>query len=221
MLLQNGLFPTTRYLFIKFEIIFEWYRNILKEKFLFLEMITYKEIYEAAKKERYSEKLQPIPKNFVKEVSKYLDEKKSAASKEETSFTDSIVKTKKQLENAITLFHELLRRRRKKILNLVLIASETGISKTDFENMLLVEKELFEEFIKSIEASDKKLGNLLNGETEEVSENVLVVFLEDVNEFNSPEGERYGPYTVGQFSNLPRNIAQIFLSDKIAESMEN
>jgi len=92
-------------------------------------MITYKDIYEAAKKERYSEKLQPISKNFVREVSNYLEEKKIAASKEGGIFSDVLIKTKKQLENAVTLFQELLRRRRKKILNLVLIASETGISK--------------------------------------------------------------------------------------------
>ena len=185
-------------------------------------MITYKDIYEAAKKERYSEKLQPIPKNFVKEVSNYLQEKKSAASKEENIFSETLIKTKKQLENAVTLFHELLRRRRRKIMNLVLIASETGISKQDFDNLLLIEKELFEEMMKSIEVSDRKLGNLLNGgKEEESSKNVLVVFLENVNEFKSPEGEKFGPYSVGQFSNLPKNIAQIFLSDKLAETMEN
>ena len=80
-------------------------------------MITYKDIYEAAKKERYSEKLQPIPKSFVKDVSKYLKDKKAAASKDEDVFSDVLLKTKKQLENAVTLFQELLRRRRKKIFN--------------------------------------------------------------------------------------------------------
>jgi len=185
-------------------------------------MITYRDIYEAAKKERYSEKLQPIPKNFVKEVSKYLKDKKAAASKEEGHFSDVLVKTKKQLENAVTLFQELLRRRRKKIFNLVLIANETGISKQDFNNMLLIEKSLFEETMKCLEESDKKLSRALNsGEDENLHENMLIVFLEDINEFESPDGEKYGPYTVGQFSNLPREIAQIFLSDKIAESMEN
>jgi len=185
-------------------------------------MITYRDIYEAAKKERYSEKLQPIPKNFVKEVSKYLRDKKVVASKEDGPFSDVLIKTKKQLENAVTLFQELLRRRRKKILNLVLIANETGISKQDFNNMLLIEKSLFEETMKCLEESDKKLSRILNSEDEENSrENMLVVFLEDVNEFESPEGEKYGPYSIGQFSNLPKDIAQIFLSDKVAESMEN
>ncbi len=184
-------------------------------------MITYKDIYEAAKKERYSEKLQPIQKNFVKEVSNYLDEKKSASSQEGDVFSDVLLKAKKQLENAVTLVQELMRRRRKKILNLVLIASETGISRQDFNNMLLFEKELFEELMKAIETSDKKMNNILNGGKEESEkENMLVVFLEDVNEFKSPEGEKFGPYSAGQFSNLPKRIAQIFLSDNVAESME-
>jgi len=75
--------------------------------------------------------------------------------------------------------------------------------------------------MKCIEISDKKLNELLNsGNDEEIQNNVLVVFLEDVNEFKSSEGEKYGPYSTGQFSNLPKEIAQIFLADKIVESME-
>ena len=34
-------------------------------------MITYNELYDALRKERYSEQLQPIPKRFIKEVSDY------------------------------------------------------------------------------------------------------------------------------------------------------
>ena len=90
-------------------------------------MITYNDIYEAARKERYSTPLQPISKNFVEEVANYLREKKEIASKQDDDFSDVIIKTKKQLENAMTLFKELMLRRRKKILNLVLIAAETGI----------------------------------------------------------------------------------------------
>ncbi|MDA3837133.1 MAG: hypothetical protein PF542_05925 [Nanoarchaeota archaeon] len=181
-------------------------------------MITYKDIYEAAKKERYSENLQPISKGFVGDVSKYLKEKKDAASKGGQVFSDALIKTKKQLENAITLFQELLRRRRKKILNLVLIASDTGISKQDFENMLLVEKGLFEDLIKCIERSDKKLNEMLSGERDdELNGNCLIVFTEEVADFVAPTGETFGPYTVGQFANIPKEIANIFVEDKKAE----
>ena len=126
-------------------------------------MITYNDIYEAARKERYSEQLQNLPKNFILEVADYFKDKKEMALKVDDVFSDVIIKTKKQLENAITLFKELMLRRRKKLLNLVLIASETGISKQDFENMFAIEKELFEELMKCIEASDKKLNENLSG----------------------------------------------------------
>ena len=181
-------------------------------------MITYNDIYEAARKERYSDKLQPIPKNFVVEVSKYLKEKKEVASKEDDVFSDVIVKTKKQLENALTLFKELILRRRKKILNLILVAAETGISKQDYENMFAFEKELFEELMKNIEVSDKKIKGILGGkEKKEEEKNDLVVFLDDVEEFMGLEGEKMGGYEKGQIANLPKQIAKILIEDKKCE----
>lgn len=183
-------------------------------------MITYNEVYEAARKERYSEQLQKLSKNFIIEVSNYLKEKKEIASKEGDSFSDVFLKTKKQIENAITLFKELMLRRRKKILDLVLIAAETGISKQDFENMLPLEKDLFEELMKCMGASDKKLSELLNGEKGEIQQNDLIVFKENVEEFVGLEGEKMGPYEKGQIVNLSKDIAKILIEDGKAELVE-
>jgi len=185
-------------------------------------MITYNDIYEAARKERYSDQLQAIPKNFINEVSNYLKDKKQIALKEDDGFSDVIIKTKKQLENAITLFKELMLRRRKKILNLVLIAAETGISKQDFENMLAFEKELFEDLMKCVDISDKKLDSSLNGGVggEEQQKNDLIVFKEDVEEFVGLEGEKMGPYEKGQIVNISKEIAKILVEDGRAESVE-
>jgi len=179
-------------------------------------MITYNDIYEASRKERYSEQLQQLPKNFVNEVALYLKEKREIASKDNDVFSDVIVKTKKQLENAITLFKELILRRKKKILNLVLVASETGISKQDFENMLPFEKTLFEEFMKSVDLSDKVLNGMLNGNSEE-KKNELVVFKDFVEEFIGLEGEKMGPYEKGQIANIPKEIAKILVEGNKAE----
>ena len=183
-------------------------------------MITYNDIYEAARKERYSTQLQPIPKNFIEEVSIYLKEKKEIASKQDDDFSDVIPKTKKQLENAITLFKELMLRRRKKLLNLVLIAAETGISKQDFENMLSFEKELFEEFMKCIDSSDKKVRDILNGEKQKEQKNNLIVFIEKVEEFIGLEGKKMGPFEKGQIANLPKEITSILIEDKKVELIE-
>ena len=183
-------------------------------------MITYNEIYEASRKERYSEQLQPLAKNFIKEVSNYLKDKKEIASKEDDIFSDVILKTKKQLENAQTLFKELMLRRRKKILNLILIAAETGISKHDFENMLQIEKDLFEDLMKNIDFSDKKLKGLLNGSEapeEVVQKNELVCFLDKIESFIDMDGESMGPYEKGQMANIPKKIAEILIGDKKAE----
>lgn len=185
-------------------------------------MITYNDIYEAARKERYSEQLQPIPKNFVLEVSKYLKDKKGIAAKEEVDFSDSTIKTKKQLENAITLFKELIIRRRKKILSLVLVAAETGISKQDFENMLQIEKDLFEDLMKCMDNSDKKLSEILDGGStgEELVKNDLIVFLEDVSEFVGPNGNMMGPYSKGDIANIPKAVAKILSDSNKCEFVE-
>ncbi len=183
-------------------------------------MITYNDIYEASRKERYSDRLCPIQKKFVSEVSVYLKEKKEAAMKEEDSFSDVVIKTKKQLENAITLFRELMLRRRKKILNLVLIAAETGISKQDFDNMLSFEKDLFEEIMKCVEASDKTMNSLLNGATEkEDKKNELVIFLDSVPEFLGLDGNPIGPFETGQIANLPSDVVSILIGDKKCEKV--
>jgi DNA replication initiation complex subunit (GINS family) len=183
-------------------------------------MITYNDIYEAARKERYSEQLQPIPKNFIIEFSKYLKEKKELVS-DNQDFSDAVIKMKKQLENAMTLFKELIIRRRKKILNLVLIATETGISKQDFENMLSIEKELFEELMKCMDTSDKKLeSSLNNGVGEKEQKNDLILFISDVEEFMGMEGESMGPYKKGQIANLPKEVAKILVEGKKAEIIE-
>ena len=183
-------------------------------------MIVYNDIYEAARKERYSEQLQKLPKKFLEEVSSYLKEKKEIASKEDDAFSDVIVKTKKQLENAITLFKELILRRRKKILNLVLIAAETGISKKDFDNMLTFEKELFEDLMKCIDESDKKLNKSLNKIKEEEQKNELITFITDVEEFVGLTGEKMGPYEKGQIANIPKEIAKILIDDGKVEVIE-
>jgi DNA replication initiation complex subunit (GINS family) len=184
-------------------------------------MITYNDLYEAARKERYSEQLQSIPKNFISEVAKYIKDKKEIASKDSDDFSDVIMKTKKQLENATTLFKELIIRRRKKILNLVLIATETGISKQDFENMLSIEKELFEELMNCMDISEKKLVESLNGNKSETTKNNdLVVFMDNVEEFLDMAGEKMGPYSKGDIANIPKEIAKILIDSGKVQTVD-
>lgn len=182
-------------------------------------MITYNDIYEASRKERYSEQLQPLPGNFILEVRNYLEEKKQIALKENTEFSDVITATKKQMENAQMLFRELIRGRKKKIMNLILIASETGISKKDFDNMLDFEKKLFENLMKSVEASDKEVRDLLRSKIG-IPKNKNILFKEDVGEFIGLDGNKIGPFKKGEKIKIEEEIAKILVDDNKAEMVE-
>ena len=182
-------------------------------------MITYNDIYEALRRERYSEQLQKLSNNFLSEVAAYFDEKKDIVNKHDDMFSDTIIKTKKQLENAVSIFKELLLRRRKKLLNLVFVAAETGISKRDFENMLNFEKEMFEKIMKIFEEGEKNVSITMNGKEKE-AKNKLIMFKEDVVEFVGMTGEKLGPFKKGDVANLEREIADILILDKKAEEIE-
>jgi len=171
-------------------------------------MLTYNDIYEALRREKYSEQLQPLPKSFINEVSNYLNEKKQVSEKKEDMFSDAIIKSKKQFENAISIFKEIILRRKKKLLNLAFIAKETGISKRDFETMLDFEKEMFDKIVKSMEEADKQMNDLMNGKQDKKN-HLLVTFKDRVDEFLDAKGETIGPFDIGEMANLPEEIVGI------------
>ncbi|MEM4331103.1 MAG: hypothetical protein QW273_03800 [Candidatus Pacearchaeota archaeon] len=182
-------------------------------------MITYSDIYETLRKERYSEELQPLPKNFILEVGEYFKEKKEIGESKNDLFSDVIQKEKKKLANAYSLFRELLVLRKKKILNLAFIASETGISKRYFENMLSFEKDLFESVVKALQRAEEMLNEEIQGENLE-NKFVLVRFLESVSSFFDKEGEELGPFNKGEIANLPKEIAEILEKEKKVEILK-
>lgn len=184
-------------------------------------MITFNDIDEALRKEKYSDQLQLLAKNFVSEVASYLHEKKSIASKEDNSFSESIVKTKKQFENAISIFRELMRRRKEKLLRLAFIATETGISKRDYENMLEFEKDVFDNIVKSIEVGEKKINSTLEGTSQAGEEVTMVIFKEEVDEFLDFKGNKLGPFRKGDVISLHKEIVAILEQGNKVEVLED
>ena len=125
------------------------------------------------------------------------------------------MKTKKQFENSIAIFKELILRRKKKILELAFVAAETGISKRDFENMLLIEKEQFDGIMKSLEKGDKKIEEILKGKEEENKpQNKMIVFIDDTDKFLDLEGKEIGPFKKGDIANISEEVAKILIIDK-------
>lgn len=175
-------------------------------------MISYNDLYEILRKEKYSEILQALPKNFVEEFSEYLNDMKETSKGDQELFADSVVKSRKQRENAIVIFKELMLRRKKKLLNLVFVAAETGIMKRDYESMLEYEKKAFDKLVKAFEEGDKDLSSILNGQKGEEIKMKMVIFSQNVQQFVDHSGEVIGPYAKGEMANLDSEVSKILVS---------
>ena len=197
------------------------HNNCFKEDRGFIGMLTFSDIYEAMRKEKYSENLQILPKVFLVEANNYFQEKKEFLNREDDLFSDIAIKNKKKLENAHTSFRDLLRIRKKKILNLAFVASQVGISKKDFENLLGFEKDLFEELVKSLERAEKnQVADMSGGEKDKECRHRLVRFLDDVPEFLNVQGDPVGPFVKGEVANLECDIVLVLEGDKKIEVID-
>lgn len=174
-------------------------------------MINYNDLYEILRKEKYSEALQQLPKGFVEDIAAFFNERKDETNKEGDLFLDNVVKSKKQLENSVSIFKELIRLRKKKLLNLVFIAAETGIMKRDYENMLVFERDLFEKIVKAFEEGDKDLAKSMTGKKVE-DKNKMIIFNQNVEQFIGMDGNPLGPFNLGELVNVDSKIAEIFVS---------
>ncbi|OYT41489.1 hypothetical protein B6U80_01210 [Candidatus Pacearchaeota archaeon ex4484_26] len=184
-------------------------------------MVTYPEIFEILRKEKYSNKLQALEKGFLSNVALYLKEKTALLERERRErpefFNETLDKTRKQLENAKAMLRELFMLRQKKIMELSLIASKTGISKTEMKNMLEDERELFELVLKKVKETDEKLVSIMEGIKKIEDENMLIKFKAEIPKFVDLSGKEIGPFKESDVANLPKKIAETLIKSKMAE----
>lgn len=183
-------------------------------------MLDYTELYEYVRKEKFSEQLQQLPKSFISDVSDFFKDRRKQLSEAQDLFSDDILRLKKQYENAVSIFKELMLRRKKKILNLVFVASETGIMKRDFGTMFPFEQGLFERLVFAVETADKDLAASLNGSNGKLFEHKLILVSEPISQFASMNGDFIGPFEKGQLVNVESAIADILVSDKKANYVD-
>ncbi len=179
-------------------------------------MLGYNDLYEILRKEKFSENLQSLPKKFIQDFNELLKEKKEASSVNADLFSDSVLKSKKQLENSISIFKEIILRRKKKLLTLAFIATETGIMKRDFENMLEIEKETFEKLVKAFEEEDKQITSSLNNHEQKLELNRMILIKKPLEQFVDHLGNTLGPFKAGELANLNSEISKILVEEEKA-----
>ncbi|MEK6909435.1 MAG: hypothetical protein AABX23_05300 [Nanoarchaeota archaeon] len=181
-------------------------------------MLKYEELYEILRKEKTNDSLQKISSDFIKDFSNLIHENKRNITSKGDFFAEDIIRDKKQYENSMILFKELMLRRKKKILNLVFIANETSVMKRDFENMFPFEKDLFDGLLSSIEQTDKLISMLLINESSVVN-NTSLIITDDVESFVGMDGESIGPFKKGQSVLLDKITADVLIGGQKAVSV--
>jgi len=112
--------------------------------------ITYETLFDLLRREKNREELQRLDKDFYEQVLAYLKEKKEALSKkgDELFVSAEREKLKIQFQNIRRIIKELYERREKKIINMAMTRARTGSDVIDTSNLLLSEKEFFEEQVR-------------------------------------------------------------------------
>jgi len=187
-------------------------------------MLSYNDLFEYLRKEKYGEQLQKLPSDFISDFSEFMSETKKNFSSSDDLFSEDSLRAKKQHENSMAIFKELMLKRKKKILNLVFIAAETGIMKKDFEDMIYFEKDLFEVLVEKMSSADGELNKLMvgNGKKIKKSEKTSgkkVKLLDKVEEFVGLSGDAVGPFEKDAVTELDSQVAEILIDSGKAEAV--
>ncbi|MBI2148395.1 hypothetical protein HYU23_01845 [Candidatus Woesearchaeota archaeon] len=192
-------------------------------------IITYEKLYEVLRLEKYKKELQKLDLDFYKKVINYLEEKKSILksqeSKDSVFASQSISKTKRQLENTKMILKELYERREGKIIQMALFSSRT--SEKSEETDALIDEEL--SFYKSLVNifGKYKLGileNILNNkmpliDKKEEKKSKTLKFLHPIPQFIGDDMQVYGPFEQEDIAVIPNRVSEILIKNNKAEEL--
>lgn len=196
-------------------------------------LITYENIYEILRHEKYKKELHKLDKDFIEKVAKYINEKKIILQgyeiKDSVFASQSISKTKKQLENIQIILKELYEKREGKIIQMALFNSRTNSQLQNDDILLDEEKKLYDSMINILNESRNSILNAvfeIKNEhktylTIEKINHKLVKFIETVPKFMGENMLVYGPFNPEDKADIPEKIADILIKNNKAEECKN
>lgn len=198
-------------------------------------IITYENLYEILRREKYRTELQRLDKTFYSDVIKYLNEKEailsSQSSKNNIFASSELEKTRNQLKNIRSILKELYEKRESKIIQAALFASRSNMAQDT--SMMLIEEESFYNELNALFSDYKNniLINLLQNKlpslrekeqkdlkTPDKTDTIAIKIVANVPQFIGPDINTYGPFEIGEIIHINNNIADILLRNKQAEN---
>jgi len=201
-------------------------------------IVTYETLYELSRLEKNREELQKLDPTFLADVAEYLKDKmellENQRHKDSLFAFEEKESITRQIVNAKKLVKEIFERRERKIINMALNKVKSNII-IDTSNLLPEEKSFYENVIQMLQLNRfEVLDKVIRGEkpivfekiepiTEKTPEpvepfgeepelavsNVMVKFNDRVDRFVGFNLEEYGPYSEGEVTSLPIDIASL------------
>jgi len=203
--------------------------------------ITHETLFELLRREKDRGELQLLDKAFFANVLRYLKDKQTIITKQQTDLfsAEEKRKTEGQLENVKKIIRDLYDKREKKVISMAVDKSKNKSSIIDNSVFLKEEKELFGNIVKILDMGRENilfniielkepaaLGgiNLEKKEVkaekeEEKKDTKLVRFLNAVPKFVGKELEEYGPFEEEDIASLPIELADVLINKERAEEI--
>lgn len=179
----------------------------------------YNELYEAWRKERESEEIQALPRDFFAQLADYISKiKEEGRMLDEKTLRGRLLLQER--EKVLRLTEELVRARYEKIMHLVSagkVVSGTSLTEQEIS--------LYEKTLPSTESYLGVLDTILQGRLSKVEEkvkskNVVVRILKEIPAIIGVDMRTYGPFKPEDVASLPVENARILIEEDAAEEIE-
>jgi DNA replication factor GINS len=181
----------------------------------------YKDLYDAWKSEKEKSELQPLPKEFYGELSRYLKKLRE----ERRMLDEGSIRAKlmnREAENVSRMSRNLINFRYRKILGNVL---KGGLLAKDV--LTPEEEHMYDRLMSVTEASSRLLKDVLAGRRPHVEEKpvkrpkkIVVRFLQGIPAIVGANMKTYGPFKAEDIASLPVENARILIRKGVAVRVE-
>ena len=202
-----------------------------------VEIITSETLYDLLRREKTMPELQPLDKNFYKNILKYLQEKQNLMEgQKNTLFAKESEKISKEIDAIKRMLKEIYERREQKIIQNALFCSRSKI-KDDVLPSLPEERKFFKSILEIVDLfRETILESLLLGKMPELkelpksiktdeseksaAENRLIRIIHPIPKFVGTDLNIYGPFEQEDVSLLPSKVADLLIKKNRAEEIK-
>ena len=167
-------------------------------------MITFDAIRDIERTERENRKLQKIPENFFDLVRDYLDKKEKM---KEKSSLDLL-----EIENTKNTIKRFLDIREKKIIELAIMTSRTGLLP---DNLTCHEKELFQQIVDNLNAFRARISEQMN----KIPKEIVYKVKKSIPDFVGPDMKIYN-LRENDIVSLPRELVELLIKESVLEEIK-